>query len=69
MDREFKPILKQVKKCFKKGSEEKKLKQYRKREMQSEIYNKQDIKMQQMAGTEFKAKKYISHYDNDRTNG
>ena len=37
--------------------------------MQSEIYNKQDIKMQQMAGTEFKTKKNISHYDNNRTNG
>ena len=44
LDREFKPIQKQIKKCFKKGSEEKRLEQYRKKEMQSEIYNKQDKK-------------------------
>ena len=43
-DREFKPIWKQVKKYFKKGSEEKQLEQYRKKEMQSEIHNKQDKK-------------------------
>ena len=44
LDREFKPIWKQVKKYFKKGSEEKILEQYRKKEMQSEIYKKQDKK-------------------------
>ena len=44
LDREFKPIWKQVKKCFKKGSEEKRLEQCRKMEVQSEIYNKQDKK-------------------------
>ena len=44
LDREFKPICKQVKKWFKKGSEEKRLEQYRKKEMQSEIYKKQDKK-------------------------
>ena len=44
LDREFKPIWKQVKKCFKKGSEEKRFWQYRKKEIQSEIYNKQDKK-------------------------
>ena len=32
------------KKCFKKGSEEKRLEQYRKKKMQSEIYKKQDKK-------------------------
>ena len=42
LDREFKPIWKLVKKCFKKDNAEKRLKQYRKKEMQSEIYNKQD---------------------------
>ena len=42
--REFKPIWKQVKKCFKKGIEVKRLKQYRKKEMQSEIFNKQGKK-------------------------
>ena len=41
---EFKPIWKQLKKCFKKGSEEKRFEQYRKEEMQSEIYKKQDKK-------------------------
>ena len=44
LDREFKPIWKQVKKWFKKGSEEKRLEQCRKMEVQSEIYNKQDKK-------------------------
>ena len=44
LDREFKPIWKQVKKWFKKGSEEKRLGQYRKKKMQSEIYKKQDKK-------------------------
>ena len=44
LDREFKPIWKQVKKWFKKGSEEKRLEQYRKKKMQSEIYKKQDKK-------------------------
>ena len=44
LDREFKPIWKQVKKCFKKGSEEKRFEWYRKKEMQSEIYKKQDKK-------------------------
>ena len=44
LDREFKPMRKQVKKCFKKGSDEKRLEQYIKKEMQSEIYNKQDKK-------------------------
>ena len=44
LDREFKPIWKQVKKCFKKGIEVKRLKQYRKKEMQSEIFNKQGKK-------------------------
>ena len=44
LDREFKPTWKQIKICFKKGSEEKPLEQYRKKEMQSEIYNKQDKK-------------------------
>ena len=44
LDREFKPIWKQVKKCLKKGSKEKRLEQYRKKEMQSEIYHKQDKK-------------------------
>ena len=44
LDREFKPICKQVKKCFKKDSEEKQIGQYRKKEIQSEIYNKQDEK-------------------------
>ena len=38
LDREFKPIWKQVKECFKKGSEKKRLEQYSKKEMQSEIY-------------------------------
>ena len=38
LGREFKPLWKQVKKCYKKGSEEKRLGQYRKKEMQSEIY-------------------------------
>ena len=38
LDREFKPIWKQVKECFKKGSEDKRLEQYSKKEMQSEIY-------------------------------
>ena len=37
LDREFKPTWKQVKECFKKGSEEKRLEQYSKKEMQSEI--------------------------------
>ena len=32
------------KKCFKKGSEEKRREQYRKKKMQSEIYKKQDKK-------------------------
>ena len=44
LDREYKPIWKQVKKYFKKGSEEKILEQYRKKEVQSEIYKKQDKK-------------------------
>ena len=44
LDREFKPKQKQVKKCFKKGSKEKRLEQYRKKEMESEIYKKQDEK-------------------------
>ena len=44
LDREFKPIWKLVKKCFKKDNAEKRLKQYRKKEMESEIYNKQDKK-------------------------
>ena len=44
LDREFKLIWKQVKKCFKEGSEGKRLEQYRKKEMQNEIYNKQDKK-------------------------
>ena len=44
LDREFKPIWKQVKKWFKKVSEEKRLEQYRKKKMQSEIYKKQDKK-------------------------
>ena len=44
MDKEFKPIWKQVKKCFKKGSNKKWLEQHRKKEMQSEIYNNQDKK-------------------------
>ena len=44
LDREFKPIWKQVKKWFKKGSEEKRLEQYRKKKMLSEIYKKQDKK-------------------------
>ena len=44
LGREFKPIWKQVKKCFKKGSEEKRFEWYRKKEMQSEIYKKQDKK-------------------------
>ena len=39
LDREFKPIWKQVKECcFKKGSEEKRFEQYSKKEMQREIY-------------------------------
>ena len=42
LDRDFNLISKQVKKCFKKGSKEKRLEQYRKKEMQSEIYKKQD---------------------------
>ena len=33
LDTEFKPIWKQVNKCFKKGSEEKRLEQYRKKEI------------------------------------
>ena len=37
--------------------------------MEIEIYKKQDKKVQYMAGTEFSAKKNISHYVNDRTNG
>ena len=44
LGRELKTIWKQVKQCFKKGSEEKRLEQYRKKEMQSEIYKKQDKK-------------------------
>ena len=44
LDREFKPIWKQVKKCFKKSSVEKRIEQNRKKEMQSEIYKKQDKK-------------------------
>ena len=69
LDREFKPIWKQVKKIFKNGSEEKQLEQYRKKEMQSEKYIKQTRqKMQYMTGTEFNAKKNISHYVDDRTN-
>ena len=38
------PTWKQVKKYFQKGSKEKRLKQYRKKEMQSEIYKKEDKK-------------------------
>ena len=44
LGREFKPIWKQLKKCFKEGSEEKRFEQYRKKEMQGEIYKKQDKK-------------------------
>ena len=39
LDREFKPIWMQVKKCIKKVNDEKRLEQYRKKEMQSEIYD------------------------------
>ena len=42
LDKEFKPIRKRVKKMLQKGSEEKRLEQYRKKEMQSQIYNKQE---------------------------
>ena len=62
MGREFKPTWKQVKECFKKGSEEKRLEQYSKKEMK---YTKNKTR----AGTEFKTKKNIRHYVNDRTNG
>ena len=44
LDRELKPIWKQVKNCFKNGSKEKRLEQYRKKEIQSQIYKKQDKK-------------------------
>ena len=44
MDREFKRIWKQVKECFKTVSQEKRLEQYSKKVMQSEIYKKQDKK-------------------------
>ena len=44
LDRESKPIWKQVEKCSKRGSEEKRIEQCRKKEMQSKIYNKQDKK-------------------------
>ena len=44
LEKEFKPTWKQVKKCFKNVSEEKRLEQYSKKEMQSEIYKKQDKK-------------------------
>ena len=48
LGRELKAIWKQVKQCFKKCSEEKRLKQYRKKEMQSEIYKKTRQKVQYM---------------------
>ena len=44
LDRGFKPIWKLVKKCIKKDIEEKRLELYRKKELQSEIYEKQDKK-------------------------
>ena len=44
MDREFKPIWKQVKESFKNGSEEKRLEKYNKKEMQNEINKKQGKK-------------------------
>ena len=44
LGREFKPIWKQVKRCFKKDNEEIRLEQHRKKEMQIEVYNKQDKK-------------------------
>ena len=44
MDREFKPIWKQVNKYFKRVSEEKKTQTVKKKEMKSEIYFNQDKK-------------------------
>ena len=44
LEREFKPIRKQVNRCFEKGSEETRLEQYRRKETQSEKYNKQNKK-------------------------
>ena len=44
LDREFKPIRKQVNRCFEKSSEETRLEQCRRKEMQSEKYNKQNKK-------------------------
>ena len=44
LDREFKTIWKQVKKYFKKGSQEKRLEQFRKKQMHSKIYKKQHKK-------------------------
>ena len=43
LKKELKATWKQMKECFKKGSEEKRLEQYSKKEMQSEIYKKQDM--------------------------
>ena len=42
---------------LKKGSEEERLEQYSKKEVQSEIYKKKIQKMQYMAGAEFNTKK------------
>ena len=44
MDREFKPIWKQVNKYFKRVSEEKQTQTVKKKEMKSEIYFNQDKK-------------------------
>ena len=62
MDREFKPAWKQVKRCFKKGSEKKRLEQYSKKEMQSEIYNKQDKKCNMWLEQNLTPRKKISRH-------
>ena len=55
---------------LKKGSKEKRLEQYWKKEIQSEIYKKKKRqKMQDITGIQFITKKNIRHYVSVRTNG
>ena len=64
--KEFKLTWKQVKECFKKGIEEKRLEQCSKKEMQSKIYKKQDKKCN-ICLKQKNIKKNINHYISDIT--